>query len=141
MQQRFWVSGALILLIVCATAGLIFLLLQTSPETTTRAPEPLRQVAVDVREVMPRHFTRTVEAYATVSPQRKGTISAQVSGPLLQRGLQTDPGAAVQQKWRSLITGIALSYHGGLKGNNQLELIGCLINDYRRYTRQTRQSI
>jgi multidrug efflux pump subunit AcrA (membrane-fusion protein) len=96
MHQRFWVSAVLILLIVCVTAGLIFLLVQTTPETTTRAPEPRRHVAVDVHEVIPRPFTRTVEAYATVWPRRKGTISGQVSGPLTHRGPQTDPGAVVQ---------------------------------------------
>ena len=96
MNQRLWISGTLILLIIILTAGVIFLLVKTAPESTARVPEPMRQVAVDVQEVMPRQFTRTVEAYATVFPGRKGTISAQVGGPLSQRGPQTDPGSAVQ---------------------------------------------
>ncbi|MGQ4808522.1 Macrolide export protein MacA [Candidatus Entotheonellaceae bacterium PAL068K] len=96
MNQRLWLSGTLILLIVVLTAGGVFFLLKTAPETTARGQEPRRQVAVDVQEVRPRQFTQTVEVYATVSPRRKGTISAQVNGPLSHRGPQTDPGSAVQ---------------------------------------------
>ncbi|NIO07794.1 MAG: efflux RND transporter periplasmic adaptor subunit, partial [Deltaproteobacteria bacterium] len=59
--------------------------------------EPVRRVFVEVHEVVPRPYTRWVEAYSTVTPFRKGTVSAQVAGPIVMLPKDTEAGMPVQR--------------------------------------------
>lgn len=96
MRKRVWIStGVIIILLVLTSAGVLFLV-KTDHESTARVQEPLRRVPVEVHELVERPFTRTVEAYATITPFRKGTVSAQVSGPIAKLATQTEPGMYVK---------------------------------------------
>ena len=53
-------------------------------------------MAVEVREMVPRSFNKAVEAYATVAPLRKGTVSARISGPITRLASDAEPGNPVQ---------------------------------------------
>jgi RND family efflux transporter MFP subunit len=97
MQRRTWISGGLLLLILLLTAGGILLLIKNKPESTARIQEPVRWVSVDVREIVPRPYTRWVDAYSTVAPFRKGTVSAQVGGPIVMLARNTEPGMSVKE--------------------------------------------
>ena len=85
------------LLILLFTVAGIFLLVKNKHESKARIQEPIRRVFVEVREVVPRAYTRWVEAYSTVTPFRKGTVSAQVTGPIVMLAPRTEPGMPVQQ--------------------------------------------
>ena len=97
MQRRVWISGGLLLLILLLTAAGIFLLVSKQDESKARIQEPVRRVFVEVHEVVPRPYTRWVEAYSTVTPFRKGTVSAQVAGPIVMLPKDTEAGMPVQQ--------------------------------------------
>jgi RND family efflux transporter MFP subunit len=97
VQRRTWISGGLLFLILLLTAGGVLLLVKTKPESKARVEEPIRRVSVDVREVVPRPYTRWVEAYSTVAPFRKGTVSSQVSGPTVMLAQNTEPGMPVKE--------------------------------------------
>ena len=85
------------MLILLFTVAGIFLLVKNKHESKARIQEPIRRVFVEVREVVPRAYTRWVEAYSTVTPFRKGTVSAQVTGPIVMLAPRTEPGMPVQQ--------------------------------------------
>jgi multidrug efflux pump subunit AcrA (membrane-fusion protein) len=87
----------LLLLIVFLTAAGILFLVKNKRESKARIQEPIRRVSVDVREIVSRPYTRWVEAYSTVTPFRKGTVSAQVAGPILRLASRTEPGMSVQE--------------------------------------------
>ena len=97
MQRRVWISGGLLLLILLFTVAGIFLLVKKEDESKAHIQEPIRRVFVEVREVVPRAYTRWVEVYSTVTPFRKGTVSAQVTGPIVMLAPYTEPGMPVQQ--------------------------------------------
>jgi membrane fusion protein (multidrug efflux system) len=80
---------------VLTVAGIVFLV-KTERESTARLPEPVRRVSVEVLEISPRPYTQWVEAYSTVVPFRKGTVGAQVTGPIAELALEIEPGAAVR---------------------------------------------
>ncbi|MFQ6078089.1 MAG: efflux RND transporter periplasmic adaptor subunit [Thermodesulfobacteriota bacterium] len=98
MQRRNWVSGGLLLLILLFTVVGILLLVKNKHESKARIQEPIRRVFVEVHEVVPRTYTRWVHAYSTVTPFRKGTVSAQVTGPIVMLAPRTEPGMPVQQE-------------------------------------------
>lgn len=85
------------MLILLLTAAGIFLLVSKQDESKARIQEPVRRVFVEVHEVVPRPYTRWVEAYSTVTPFRKGTVSAQVAGPIVMLPKDTEAGMPVQQ--------------------------------------------
>lgn len=97
MQKRVWISGGLLLLILFLTTVGVLLLVRTNQESTARLQEPIRRVSVEVRQIYPRSYTRWVEAYSTVTPFRKGIVSAQVSGPIASLGPETEPGMPVRK--------------------------------------------
>ncbi len=97
MQRRNWVSGGLLLVILLLTVAGILLLVKNKRESKARIPEPIRRVSVEVREVVSRPYTRRIEAFSTVTPFRKGTVSAQVTGPIVMLSRNTEPGMAVRQ--------------------------------------------
>jgi membrane fusion protein (multidrug efflux system) len=97
MQRRTWISGGLLVLILLITLAGILLLVKNKRESKARIQEPIRRVFVEVREVVPRTYTRCVEAFSTVTPFRKGTVSAQVTGPIVMLARDTEPGMAVRQ--------------------------------------------
>jgi multidrug efflux pump subunit AcrA (membrane-fusion protein) len=97
VQKRVWISGTIISLILLLTVAGIVFLVKTDDETGARLQEPVRQVVVEVREIAPQAYTRWVEAYSTVMPFRRGTVSAQVTGPIAGLGPDTEPGITVQQ--------------------------------------------
>jgi RND family efflux transporter MFP subunit len=97
MRKRVWISGGLLFLILLFTVAVILLLVKNDQGTKARIQEPIRRVFVDVREAVPRPYTRWVEAYSTVTPFRKGTVSAQVTGPIVKLAPYTEPGMSVQQ--------------------------------------------
>lgn len=96
MQRRVWVSGGLLLFILLFTVAGIFLLVKKEDESKAHIQEPIRRVSVEVREVVPRAYTRWVEVYSTVTPFRKGTVSAQVTGPIVMLAPYTEPGMPVR---------------------------------------------
>ncbi|MBW2057068.1 MAG: efflux RND transporter periplasmic adaptor subunit [Deltaproteobacteria bacterium] len=97
MQKRVWISGGLLsLILVLTTAGILFLV-ETDEESKARLQEPIRRVSVEAREAVPRAYTRWVEAYSTVRPFRKGTVSAQVAGPIVRLAPGTEPGIPVEK--------------------------------------------
>ena len=75
----------------------ILVLVKTGEESTARLQEPTRRVSVEVRKVVSRDYTRWVEVYSTVRPFRKGTVSAQVTGPIVTLGPDAEPGMPVHQ--------------------------------------------
>jgi len=85
------------LLILLLTVAGVLLLVKNKRESKARIPEPIRRVSVEVREVVSRPYTRRVEAFSTVTPFRKGTVSAQVTGPIVMLARNTEPGMAVRQ--------------------------------------------
>jgi len=85
-------------LILLFTVVGILLLVKNGHESKARIQEPIRRVSVEVREVVPRNYTRWVEAYSTVTPFRKGTVSAQVTGPIVMLAPHTEPGMPVRQR-------------------------------------------
>jgi membrane fusion protein (multidrug efflux system) len=87
----------LLLLIVFLTAAGILFLVKNKRESKARIQEPIRRVSVDVREIVSRPYTRWVEAYSTVTPFRKGTVSAQVAGPIVRLAPRTEPGMSVRE--------------------------------------------
>lgn len=97
MQKRVWISGSLLSLILLLTLAWIFLLVKTDQESTARFQEPIRRVSVEVHEVYPRAYTRWVEVYSTVTPFRKGTVSAQIGGPITSLVPETEPGMSVRR--------------------------------------------
>jgi RND family efflux transporter MFP subunit len=97
VQRRTWISGGLLFFILLLTAGGVLLLVKTKPESKARVEEPIRRVSVDVREVLPRPYTRWVDAYSTVAPFRKGTVSSQVAGPTVMLAQNTEPGMPVKE--------------------------------------------
>jgi multidrug efflux pump subunit AcrA (membrane-fusion protein) len=97
MQRRAWISGGLLFLTLLLTVAGILFLFKTKKESKARIQEPVRRVSVDIREVVPRNFTRWVEAYSTTVPFRKGTVSAQVTGPIVTLASNTEPGMSVQR--------------------------------------------
>jgi membrane fusion protein (multidrug efflux system) len=97
MQKRTWISGGFLLLILFFTAAGILLLVKNKRESKARIQEPIRRVFVEVHEVVPRTYTRCMEAFSTVAPFRKGTVSAQVTGPIVMLARNTEPGMAVRQ--------------------------------------------
>ena len=97
MQRRVWISGGLLFLILLFTVAGILLLVKNNDESKARIQEPIRRVSIEVREVIPRTYTRWVEAYSTVAPFRKGTVSAQVTGPIVMLAPNTEPGMPVRQ--------------------------------------------
>lgn len=97
MQRRTWISGGLLLLILLFTTAGILVLIKNRRESTARIQEPVRRVSVDVREIVPRPYTRWVDTYSTVAPFRKGTVSAQVGGPIVMLGRNTEPGMSVKE--------------------------------------------
>lgn len=97
MQRRSWVSGGLLLLILLLTVVGILLLVKNKHESKARVQEPIRRVSVEIREIVPRPYTRRVEAFSTATPFRKGTVSAQVTGPIVMLARNTEPGMAVRQ--------------------------------------------
>jgi RND family efflux transporter MFP subunit len=96
MSRHFRVSAVFVFLFLVLASFGVFVLIKTNPESNARIEEPLRKVPVEVRELLPRPFTKVVEAYATVSAYRKGSVSAQVSGPIAKVPPGTDPGDRVQ---------------------------------------------
>ena len=97
MQRRAWISGGLLFLILILTAGGVLFLVKTKPESKARVEEPIRRVSVDVLEVVPRPYTRWVDAYSTVAPFRRGTVSSQVAGPIVMLARNTEPGMPVKE--------------------------------------------
>ena len=97
MRRRVWISGGLLILILLLTMVGILLLVKNDNESTARIQEPIRRVFVELREVVPRPYTRWVEAYSTVTPFRKGTVSAQVTGPTVMLASNTEPGMSVRK--------------------------------------------
>ncbi|UCD71838.1 MAG: efflux RND transporter periplasmic adaptor subunit [Syntrophobacterales bacterium] len=97
MRKRVWISGGLLLLILLFTVGGILLLVKNEHESKARIQSPIRRVSIEVREVVPRAYTRWVEAYSTVAPFRKGTVSAQVTGPIVMLAPNTEPGMTVHK--------------------------------------------
>jgi multidrug efflux pump subunit AcrA (membrane-fusion protein) len=97
MQKRAWISGGLLFLILLLTIAGILLLFKTKEESKARIQEPIRRVSVDIKEVVSRNYTRWVEAYSTTMPFRKGTVGAQVTGPIFKLASNTDPGMSVRQ--------------------------------------------
>jgi multidrug resistance efflux pump len=85
-----------LLILLFTVAGILFLV-KNKHESKARIQEPIRWVFVEVHEVVPRTYTRWVEAYSTVTPFRKGTVSAQVTGPIVMLAPHTEPGIPVQQ--------------------------------------------
>lgn len=85
-------------LILLFTVVGILLLVKNGHESKARIQEPIRRVSVEVREVVPRDYTRWVETYSTVTPFRKGTVSAQVTGPIVMLAPHTEPGMPVRQR-------------------------------------------
>jgi membrane fusion protein (multidrug efflux system) len=88
--------GLVFIILLAAAAG-VLLLLKTDQESKAIIQAPPRQVRVAVHEIVPKTYTRWFEAYATAAPFRKGTVSAQVTGPILQRAPDTEPGSPVQK--------------------------------------------
>jgi multidrug efflux system membrane fusion protein len=97
MHRRTLISGGLLFLILLLTVAGILLLAQSKQESTARIEEPIRRVFVDVREIVPRSYTRWVEAYSTVTPFRKGAVGAQVTGPIVTLASNAEPGMPVRQ--------------------------------------------
>jgi len=97
VQRRVWISTWLLVLILLLTAGAIFFLVKTDHESKARVEEPIRRVAVEVRKVVLRPYTQWVEAYSTVTPFRKGTVSAEVTGTIVRLTPNTEPGMPVKQ--------------------------------------------
>jgi RND family efflux transporter MFP subunit len=97
VQRRAWISGGVSLLILLLTVAGILILLKRDDESKARIPEPTRRVFVDLREVAERPYTRWVEVYSTVAPFRKGTVSAQVTGPIVELAATTEPGMSVRE--------------------------------------------
>jgi len=97
VRRRAWISGGLLLLILLLTVGGILLLVKNEQESKARIQEPIRRVSVEVHEVVPRNYTRWGEAFSTVTPFRKGTVSAQVTGPIVMLASNTEPGMSVRQ--------------------------------------------
>jgi multidrug efflux pump subunit AcrA (membrane-fusion protein) len=89
------VSWFLHLLIFIVSAAGMIILMKTGEEGNAEGPKALRRVLVDVQELNWRRFSKVVEAYTTVSPIRKSTVSAQVTGPISEISPGTDPGDAV----------------------------------------------
>ncbi|MFB0507769.1 MAG: efflux RND transporter periplasmic adaptor subunit [Thermodesulfobacteriota bacterium] len=85
------------MLILLFTVAWILLLVKDKHESKARIQEPIRRVFVEVHEVVPRTYMRWVDTYSTVTPFRKGTVSAQVTGPIVMLAPRTEPGRPVQQ--------------------------------------------
>jgi multidrug efflux pump subunit AcrA (membrane-fusion protein) len=96
-SRRLWISVGLIVLILILTGAGILVLMKTGKESTARIKEPPRRVAVVIQELVPRAFTKTAEAYATVSPLKKGTVSARIAGPIDQISPDAEPGRSVSR--------------------------------------------
>ena len=96
-SRRLWISVGLIILILILTGAGILVLMKTGKESTAKIQEPPRRVAVVLQEIVPRPFTKTAEAYATVSPLKKGTVSARISGPVDQISADAEPGRSVSK--------------------------------------------
>ena len=84
------------MVIILTCAGIV-VLVKTGKESTAKVPKPQRRVAVEVREMVPRSFNKGVEAYATISPLRKGTVSARISGPITRLAPEAEPGNSVHR--------------------------------------------
>jgi membrane fusion protein (multidrug efflux system) len=95
--RKLWISVGLIILILILTGAGILVLMKTDKESTAKIQEPPRRVAVVLQELVPRPFTKTAEAYATVSPLKKGTVSARISGPVDQISADAEPGRSVSK--------------------------------------------
>ncbi|UCF55796.1 MAG: hypothetical protein JSW15_06655, partial [Deltaproteobacteria bacterium] len=91
-SKRLWISVILIILILILTGAGILVLMKTGKESTANIQEPPRRVAVVLQELVPRPFTKMAEAYATVSPLKKGTVSARISGPIDGISPDAEPG-------------------------------------------------
>ena len=81
-NRRLWISVILIILILILTGAGILVLMKTGKESTANVQEPPRRVAVVLKELVPQPFTKRAEAYATVSPLKKGMVSARIAGPI-----------------------------------------------------------
>jgi len=96
-SKRLWISVILIILILILTGAGILVLMKTGKESTAKIQEPPRRVAVVLQELVPRPFTKMAEAYATVSPLKKGTVSARISGPIDGISPDAEPGRSVSK--------------------------------------------
>ncbi len=96
-NKRLWISVSLIILILILTGAGILVLMKTDKESTAKIQEPPRRVAVVLQELVPRPFTKTAEAYATVSPLKKGMVSARIAGPIDQISPDAEPGRSVSK--------------------------------------------
>jgi multidrug efflux pump subunit AcrA (membrane-fusion protein) len=96
-SRRIWISGILIILILILTGAGILVLMKTGEESTAKIQEPPRRVAVVLQELVPRPFTKMAEAYANVSPLKKGTVSARISGPIDRISPDAEPGRSVSK--------------------------------------------
>jgi multidrug efflux pump subunit AcrA (membrane-fusion protein) len=94
-SRRLWISVILIILILILTGAGILVLMKTGKESTAKVQEPPRRVAVVLKELVPQPFTKTAEAYATVSPLKKGTVSARIAGPIDRISPDAEPGRSV----------------------------------------------
>ncbi len=97
MERRTWISGAFLAIILILTTAAILFLVKTNQESTARLQEPIRRVAVEVHEILPRAYTRWVETYSTVTPFRKGMVSAQVTGQITKLPPDMEPGTTVHE--------------------------------------------
>lgn len=95
MNRRAWFSVVFVIIIAVLTISGIILLMKTDKEGNARVQEPVRRVVVQLQELTPRSFTKAVEVYATVSAVRRGSVSAQVTGPIAQIAPNVDPGDPV----------------------------------------------
>lgn len=95
--KRFpWKRILALLVIVAVTASICFLLLRTGPKAMRRPPAPM-QANVKVSTLERSQEQIIVHAMGSVIPQRSISLSAQVSGEIIEAGSNFSEGAFLEQ--------------------------------------------
>lgn len=97
MQRRVLISGGLILFISLLTVAGVLFLVKMDDRNEVQNNNTISRVYVDILEIVPKTYTRWVEAYSTVTPFRKGIVSSQASGPIVLISARAEPGAQFQK--------------------------------------------
>ncbi len=96
MLRKFLVSLVLMALVVAGGLGVAAYLIRTKPPPVRKA-NPIRPLRVAVHRVIPKTVQETVVGYGTARPDEAATISAQVSGKIVEVARGLEDGSSITQ--------------------------------------------